>query len=82
MDLGVLVEEALQTDFADGEKKEEKTSKRVANFKKQVEKGVRDMKVILYTVHCTLVHSVAVQVYPVLCRGCWHTRRTECTSPT
>ena len=46
-DLGVLVDEALQTDFADGEKKEEKTSKRVANFKKQVEKGVRDMKVMV-----------------------------------
>ena len=57
MDLGVLVNEALQTGFADGEEKEEKTSKRVANFKKQVEKGVRDMKVILYSVQCT-VYSV------------------------
>ena len=77
MDLGVLVDEALQTMFADGEEKEEKTSKRVANFKKQVEKGVRDMKVCN-----TVMYSTAVQIHPVLCRGCLHTRRAGCTSPT
>ena len=57
MNLGEVVDEKLETGFVDGQKKQEKTRKRVATFKDQVEKGVKDMKVstIRQYTKCTAV---------------------------
>lgn len=45
MDLGSLVDEKLDTDFVDDEEKTDRSTKRIAAFKKQIIKGVHDMQV-------------------------------------
>ena len=60
IDVGALVDSVLETNFADEDKKPEKTNKRVGNFHSQVVSGVRDMKVrgVQFTIEslrCTVV---------------------------
>jgi len=48
MDLGAMVDQKLETNYADGEEDKDKSTKRISVFGKQIQKGVTDMKVHTY----------------------------------
>ena len=61
-----MVDQKLQTDYADGEEDKDKSNKRISVFKKQIQKGVNDMGVSLSLEHYLAFHNIFFKSYSLI----------------